>query len=173
MAALVSHACTGLRVADGAGLALQVHREGWRPEECAEDAFPIQETRVGGCLARAQLGSLALRVSCWDARSLLTSCKCSNLQVADFLNGRWTWADARQLLMPTPGPSTSGGLGGRGGRRESILTRSAARPGPDLGSTSQRSSAVGGSGLHSTSSMPVSAAELAEVRCTAWRPLAA
>ncbi len=25
----------------------QVHREGWQPEECTEDSFPIQETRVG------------------------------------------------------------------------------------------------------------------------------
>ncbi|GIM04827.1 hypothetical protein Vretimale_9326 [Volvox reticuliferus] len=55
----------GSRVPETIDVIRQVHREGWRPEDCTEDSFPIQETRV-----------------------------------ADFLNGRWTWADARQLMMP-------------------------------------------------------------------------
>ncbi|EFJ45121.1 hypothetical protein VOLCADRAFT_94637, partial [Volvox carteri f. nagariensis] len=55
----------GSRVPETIDVIRQVHREGWRPEDCAEDSFPLQETRV-----------------------------------ADFLNGRWTWADARKLMMP-------------------------------------------------------------------------
>ncbi|GLI60748.1 hypothetical protein VaNZ11_002977 [Volvox africanus] len=55
----------GSRVPETIDVIRQVHREGWRPEDCTEDSFPIQETRV-----------------------------------ADFLNGRWTWADARKLMMP-------------------------------------------------------------------------
>ncbi|KAG2487916.1 hypothetical protein HYH03_013496 [Edaphochlamys debaryana] len=58
----------GSRIPDTVQVLRQVHVEGWRPEECTEDSFPIQETRV-----------------------------------ADFLNGRWTWADARKLLMPGDG----------------------------------------------------------------------
>ncbi len=36
----------GSRVPETVDIIRQVHREGWRPEDCTEDSFPIQETRV-------------------------------------------------------------------------------------------------------------------------------
>ena len=114
-------------------------------------------------MARAPQHSLWLGMACAvpDANRDLVPPTC--LQVADFLNGRWTWADARQLLMPTAGPGASLGQEGRSARRESIRARSAAQHSPDPGGSSQRSSAVGGASLHSTPSVAASAADLAEV----------